>query len=114
MKGLVRREPIIDTLKSFDQDQTSGQYYTSAMSILMPLGRFLYVGGNKYNNAKLIVWALPQALSRVTKNWLPTEPWEELGLNVTLTCFQDVCEPCTETELDATVSPAAFLSPRVN
>lgn len=61
---------------------------TSAMSMRMPFGRFLKVGGNSENMAKLIV--VPAAPSTETTNKLLLSEADLVGLRGRLTCCQEV------------------------
>jgi hypothetical protein len=56
--------------------------HTSAISILIPLGRFINVGGIKLNIANSTVWPAKAAASRETVNVLFVFGAERLGLMV--------------------------------
>ena len=83
------------------------------MSILMPLGLFLNVGGNNENMAKLMVVAVLCAAPVgwiVTTNRLFVSDALEVGRSGNCTCAHCVREPRTLTEPEASTFPAFVCS----
>jgi len=71
--------------------------HTCAMSILIPFGLSLNVGGNSDNMAKWMVCPLAVSPSSVMANKFAVEGGVIVGTSLILTCFQDVCDPHTRT-----------------
>jgi hypothetical protein len=77
------------------------KHCTSAISTRIPFARFLNVGGNKENMAKLIVCPDAEAPSKVTVKRFVRALAEVLGVKVTMTCFHAVCWPERTTVAEA-------------
>lgn len=88
---LYKRIPIIES--SAVKTNSSAMLLTSAISILIPFGLFLNVGGNNESKAKLTVCPEAAAPSRVTVKTLLVFEALLVGLSVSAICFQVVWEP---------------------
>jgi hypothetical protein len=84
------------------------------MSIRIPLGRLLNVGGKSENRAKNIVCPAALAPSTVTVKTLVVADVEELGLKETATCVQTFGCAVTGMVADAKVWPEVDLRATVN
>lgn len=83
------------------------------MSILIPLGLFLKVGGNNENMAKWIV--SPDASSPLTvrTKLFVSAAAEIVGLILVSICAQLVCEPTSVTLVAPKIAPVASCKERV-
>lgn len=78
----------------------SGLLPTVAISILMPFGRFLNVGGKRENMAKLIFCPDSAAPSTVTVKLFDVELGVVVGISVTFTWAHAVWAPDIAAEVD--------------
>lgn len=86
---------------------------TSAISMRIPFGLSLYVGGKSENMAKFITSPAAVSPSVVTKNLLFVVWGVDAGRSVRPTCLQLVCLPSMAVTFDARVSPEDVWRPTV-
>lgn len=86
---------------------------TSAMSIRIPFGLSLYVGGNNENMAKFTISPAASEPLMVTKKLLFVFDAELEGVSVRKTFAHDVCEPSMVVEFEAKTSPVSDSRPTV-
>ena len=99
---------------SMERPRNPSHNPTSAMSILMPFGRFLYVGGNSENIAKWIVSPAASEPLIVTKKLLLLFDALYDGVSSSAICFQIVWLPLIVVEFDANTPPAEDSRPNVS